>query len=255
MTRILALNGSPRGPHSNTAAILTPFLEGAREAGAEVEALIVRNLNIGFCRGCFTCWTATSGVCCQRDDMAGILEKFQGADYAVFATPLYHYGMAAKLKALLERTLPLVDPHLVRREQLTTHNLREGARFPRLVLVSNCGFPERDHFRALVEQFRQLTGGRGPAAAILVPAGEALGRSYSPGGVFDWFYDALRRAGAELVNEGRLHPETEEILARPLVVAEFYNQAANLGFDAALAGVREGRLGAEDEETVKAPGG
>ncbi|HCW51796.1 MAG TPA: flavodoxin family protein [Clostridiales bacterium] len=234
MTRVLALNGSPRGVRSNTAAILTPFLEGAREAGARVETLIVRDLDIGFCQGCFTCWTSTPGVCCQKDDMAGILDKFQVADYAVFATPLYHYGMAAKLKALLERTLPLLDPHLVRRGRVTTHDPRKGVRFPRLVLVSNCGFPERDHFRSLVEQFRQLTEGRGPAATILVPAGEALGRRYSPGGPFDWFYKALHRAGAELVKEGRLSPETQEILARPLVPPEVYNEAANRSFDSTL---------------------
>jgi hypothetical protein len=166
--------------------------------------------------------------------MAGVLEKLQAADYAVFATPLYHCGMAAKLKALLERTLPLLDPHLVRRGGRTTHDLRKGARFPRLVLVSNCGFPERDHFRSLVEQFRQLTDGRGPAATILVPAGEVLGGRYSPGGPFEWFYSALHRAGAELVREGRLSAETGEVLARPLVPPEVYNEAANRTFDSLL---------------------
>lgn len=241
MTRILALNGSPRGEKSNTAALLAPFLEGAREAGAEVDTIVVRDLDVGFCRGCFTCWRVTPGVCCQRDDMASVLDRFRAADYAVFATPLYHFGMAAKLKALLERTLPLLDPHLVRRGDLTSHDVREGSRFPRFVLVSNCGFPEREHFRALVEQFRHLTGGQGPAASILVPAGEALGRSYSPAGPFAWFFDALRRAGAELVRDGRLGPETAEVLARPLVPPDLYSRMANQDFDSALARLKSDR--------------
>jgi len=243
MTRILTLNGSPRGAHSNTNAILTPFLEGAREEGAETETLLVRDLDIGFCRGCYTCWVVTPGRCCQRDDMDMVLERFQAADYAVFATPLYHFGMAAKLKALLERTLPLLDPHLVQRGDRTSHDTRAGARFPRLVLISNCGFPERVHFGALVEQFNHLTGGRGPAATILVPAGEALGREYSPGSWLGWFYDALRQAGRELARQGRLSPETEETLSRPLVPAEVYNQMANTGFDSAPAEAEKRRAG------------
>lgn len=236
MTRVLVLNGSPRGERSNTNAILTPFLEGVIAAGGETETLVVRDLDIGFCRGCYTCWLVTPGICCQRDDMDLALEKFQAADYVVFATPLYHFGMAAKLKAFLERTLPLADAHLVRRGDRTGHNLRQGVRrFPRLVLVSNCGFPERLHFGGLVEQFRLLTGGRGPTATILVPSGEALGRHYSPGGGFDWFNDALRQAGRELVSDGRLSAQTDELLAKPLVPSDTYISLANSSIDAALA--------------------
>ena len=35
--KILAFNGSPRMKRSNTDQILQPFLEGARQAGAETE--------------------------------------------------------------------------------------------------------------------------------------------------------------------------------------------------------------------------
>jgi hypothetical protein len=236
MTRILVLNGSPRDEKSNTHVILTPFTEGMREAGAEVETLVVRDLDIGFCRGCHTCWWVTPGVCCQEDDMTEVLEKFQEADYVIYATPLYHFGMAAKIKALMERTLPLIDARLVHRGDRTSHDVRGTVRkLPRFVLVSNCGFPEKVHFGALVEQFRHLTGGRGPAASILIPAGEALGRRYAPGDWFDWFYDSLRQAGRELVTQGRFSPETEEALARPLVPADLYVTGANAGLDATLA--------------------
>ena len=39
MTRVFAINGSPRASKVNTAAVLEPYLEGMMEAGAEVERL------------------------------------------------------------------------------------------------------------------------------------------------------------------------------------------------------------------------
>ncbi|MEW6032794.1 MAG: flavodoxin family protein [Bacillota bacterium] len=242
--RVLVLNGSPRGEKSNTHAILTPFIEGLREAGAEVETLVVRDLDIGFCQGCFACWFRTPGECRQKDDMALVLEKAYASDFVVFATPLYHFGMTALLKRLLERTLPMVDPRLVKYGDRYGHPLRAAARKPgRYILISNCGFPERVHFGALVEHFRYLTGGRGPAATILVGGGEALGRTYRPGpdGPFAWFFDALRRAGREIAFHGRLSPETDELLQRPLVPDNDYAAIANASFEGALKEEREQR--------------
>ncbi|MCL6581247.1 MAG: flavodoxin family protein [Firmicutes bacterium] len=235
MTSVLALNGSPRGERSNTQALLEPFLEGARSAGAETETLIVKDLDIGFCKGCFGCWTSTPGRCVQKDDMVWVLDRLAASDHVVYATPLYHFGMTALLKRLLERTLPLLDPHLVRRGGTTFHPVREGAKRYRWTLIANAGFPDLVHFGPLVEQFRHLTGGgRGLAAAILIPGGEALGRRYTPGGPFEWLWSALRKAGEEVVRQGRLSPETESALARPLVDPETYVETANRSWDARL---------------------
>jgi multimeric flavodoxin WrbA len=44
--KVLAINGSPRGARGNTERILQPFLEGAREAGAETEVVYLKG-NIG----------------------------------------------------------------------------------------------------------------------------------------------------------------------------------------------------------------
>jgi hypothetical protein len=35
--KVLVLNGSPRGERGATAGVLTPFVEGMRDAGADVE--------------------------------------------------------------------------------------------------------------------------------------------------------------------------------------------------------------------------
>ncbi|MHA2273735.1 MAG: flavodoxin family protein, partial [Candidatus Hodarchaeales archaeon] len=90
--QVLAFNSSPRKDKGGTAAILTPFLEGMKDAGANVELIYVRDLEIGPCRGCYTCWTKSPGKCVQKDDMVEILPKLASADIVVFATPVYVDG-------------------------------------------------------------------------------------------------------------------------------------------------------------------
>ena len=42
--KVIALNASPKMDKGNTALIITPFLEGMREAGAEVELFYTKKL-------------------------------------------------------------------------------------------------------------------------------------------------------------------------------------------------------------------
>ena len=68
--KVLALNSSPRGGgQSKTEMMLTPLVEGMRDAGAEVEVANLREKKIKNCIGCFTCWTKTPGECVHKDDI------------------------------------------------------------------------------------------------------------------------------------------------------------------------------------------
>jgi len=61
--KVLAFNGSPKMDKGNTALILNPFLQGMREAGAEVELFYTKRLDIGPCQEEFNCWLKTTGKC------------------------------------------------------------------------------------------------------------------------------------------------------------------------------------------------
>ncbi|MDN5312463.1 MAG: hypothetical protein PWQ68_1436 [Thermoanaerobacteraceae bacterium] len=230
---ILSINGSPRGRDSNTDRMLQPFLAGARDAGATTDVIYVVDLDIRDCRGCFTCWTKTPGRCILHDDMKGVLEQIKKADILVLATPLYHFGMTAHLKRLLERTLPLADPHIIKKGDHFSHPRREEHRMD-MVLIANCGFPDRVHFKALEEHMRQLTKDQPDSllASILCAGGEMLRFG---GDGFKWYYDALRRAGREIVEMGHLSSETESILAKELVPLESFLNMANAFWDSQIA--------------------
>jgi len=74
---VLAINGSPHMNEGNTAKILNPFLEGLKEAGANVELIYSWKLNIEPCSGDMSCWFVNPGTCAKDDDMKTILPKIK----------------------------------------------------------------------------------------------------------------------------------------------------------------------------------
>jgi putative sterol carrier protein len=217
--KVLAINGSPRGASGNTERILQPFLEGAREAEAETEVVYLKGKEIKHCLGCFTCWTKTPGICVHKDDMPALLEKVKGADVLVFATPLYIFTVSGLMKDFMDRMLPMAQPFIIRRDDRSTHPSRYSSSSPvRFVLISNAGFPERHHFSGLEETFRLFTDASSVdlAGMICCAAGELL-RQEALQDQLAWYLQAARKAGREVVEQGRISPETQAVLDRPLV--------------------------------------
>jgi multimeric flavodoxin WrbA len=67
--KALILLGSPRGKRSSSYHVAEYFTEGLRKAGCRTKEILVRDLAVNPCRGCFGCWTKTPGRCVHRDDM------------------------------------------------------------------------------------------------------------------------------------------------------------------------------------------
>lgn len=98
--KIVVLEGSPnKNGSSNTLA--NAFIEGAKEAGHSVDVIDAAHANIHPCTGCIHC--GYEGPCVQKDDVDDIRARVLAADMMVFVTPLYYYGMSARLKTLVDR--------------------------------------------------------------------------------------------------------------------------------------------------------
>lgn len=219
--KFLAINGSPHGARGNTEQVLQAFLEGVREAGAETEVVYLRDKNIKHCLGCFTCWTKTPGVCVHKDDMPALLEKMRAVDVMVYATPLYVFTMSGLMKDFVDRIIPLAQPYILKRGDHFIHPPRyapasEAA--SKVVLISNSGYPEPLHFSGLVETFRRWADSPGSElAGAICCAGGALIQSEALRPSFAWYMDATKQAGREVVEQGRISPETQKVLDRPLI--------------------------------------
>ena len=108
MVKALFINGSPR-KNFNTAQLLQKAMEGAKEAGAEVEMvnLYDRNLNYKGCMSCFACKVkgGKKGVCSFPDDLKPIMERAMEADALVCGSPVYCGYPTAGLRAFMERLI------------------------------------------------------------------------------------------------------------------------------------------------------
>ena len=100
--KVLILSSSPR-KKGNSNALCDRLMEGAIEAGHQVEKVVLAEKKINYCTGCYAC--KGNGRCAQEDDMAQILDSMVAADAIVLATPVYFYTMCAQMKTVIDRTV------------------------------------------------------------------------------------------------------------------------------------------------------
>jgi multimeric flavodoxin WrbA len=97
---ILAVYGSPRR-RGNTATLLDAAVEGAVDAGAQVEKIVLRDFKISPCLEIYGC--KSDGECVIRDDFQAVRDKFLKADGVMLASPIFFYAVSGHTKALMDR--------------------------------------------------------------------------------------------------------------------------------------------------------
>jgi len=241
--KVLAFNSSPNMEKGGTASILTPFLQGMEQAGAEVELFFVHKLNVRPCLGDKDCWLKTPGQCVQQDDMDRVYLKLAACDILVLGTPIYLDGMTGTLKTVLDRFIPLLQPFVEIRGDHCRHPLREEVKPGKKVcLVSVCGFTELDNFDPLVSHIQavcknfswQFVG------AVLRPYAVALPQLREMGVAIEDVYAAARDAGWQLVRYGKMRSETLATVSRELISRDQYVNQRNTSFQSVLARLRSG---------------
>lgn len=98
--KLLILNGSPR--EGNTVDALKALREGL-EAYPEIEVSEIKaaDQTIIPCTGCDAC--GNSMDCIFEDDSWEINKEILGADFLLFATPVYWWGVTAQLKLVIDK--------------------------------------------------------------------------------------------------------------------------------------------------------
>ena len=117
--KILAFAGSPRR-HGNSETLLDWVLAAMSEdQDTRIEKVALTDADISPCRGCNACETLNK--CVQRDGMDIYHDKIIEADCIVLSSPIFCMGLAAQVKALVDRAqvfrsrkyvlrLPVVPP-------------------------------------------------------------------------------------------------------------------------------------------------
>lgn len=108
----LVLNGNPRPERGGIDAYAEGFTRSLRDKGHEAERIDLRDLDIKYCTGCWSCWWATPGLCAFKDDMTGLYPKMVRADLIVWASPMVMGNVSALAKKATDRIIPLIHPYI-----------------------------------------------------------------------------------------------------------------------------------------------
>jgi len=222
MMRVLAVNGSPRMGRGLTEFVLGSFLDGMREAGAEVERLYAQHIDLKPCAcGEMHCWYTTPGACCIHDGMDEVVPKLRAADTLVLATPVY-IPLPERMQTFINRLCPIVEPWLTFVGGRTRGRLRDGYALRRFVAVVTGGWWESENGDTVVRIVEELAADAGVefAGALVRPHAFLMRNEAGPTVGGQAVLDAARRAGRELAETGRMAPETLAEVRRPLVAEE-----------------------------------
>ena len=137
-TKVLGIVSSPRRG-GNTDTLVEEVLAGAKAAGVQTEKIMLSDLDIRPCKGCWAC--SKQEKCIQDDDLSQVAEKLIEAQTWVIGTPIYWWGPSAQLKAFIDRWVSL-------RQQAFTEKT--------LILVIPMGGGSESYARHTTGMFRDI---------------------------------------------------------------------------------------------------
>ena len=229
MSKIVAINGSPRMEKGYTHMVLTPFLQGMKDAGADMELFYASRLQVEPCSGEFQCWYGkNAGECYIDDDMQMLYAKLRAAETVVLATPVY-IPLPGEMQNVINRLVALIEPMLETREGRTRARFHKDVKIQRIVLVSTGGWWEMGNFDTVVRIAEVLSEGASVefAGAVLRPHAFLMKKDGELTEDGRGVQQAATRAGSELVRDGKMDPETLEQVSRPLISQEELRQRYN----------------------------
>lgn len=232
---VLLINGSPKGKNSNSLKLAYSFIEGLKSEYANngkeisIEELHVASMNIDACKGCFTCWKKTPGICCIKDDMQTVIDKQLEADIILWSFPLYYFNVPGILKNLIDRQLPMSLPFMSSREDgygSGSHDSRYNMEGKRHVLISTCGFySAKGNYDSVLRMFDHFLG-KGNYETVFCGQGE-LFRVKELSARTEEYLDAVKVAGAEYAEAGMISAKTDAVLRTLLYPRDVFEKMAD----------------------------
>jgi multimeric flavodoxin WrbA len=100
MMRITAIYGSPRR-QGNTSRLLQQAVAGARDEGAAVTEIMLRDIKIAPCMEIYGC--TREGECVIQDGFQRVRDSLLASDGIMLASPIFFYTVSAHTKIFMDR--------------------------------------------------------------------------------------------------------------------------------------------------------
>lgn len=199
----------------HTDKILNAFIDGMKEAGAQIETVFAKRFKIKPCLGDFQCWYSKVGQCIQKDDMEQLYPKLRASNILVLATPVY-LPIPGEMQNLLNRLMPLVEPLLEFHEGRTHVKFHNDVKISKMVLVSAGGWWEKENLDTVVRIVKDVARDVNVefSGAILRPHAFLMGQYEDKA---KEILSATKSAGVQLVKEGEISKDAFEVISQPLI--------------------------------------
>lgn len=103
MTKVLAINGSPR-KDGNTAILIRTILAELEKEGVKTETIQIGGKKVHGCMACMKCFENRDRKCVIDDDIVNTcITKMSEADGIIFGSPVYFLDLTSEMKALIDR--------------------------------------------------------------------------------------------------------------------------------------------------------
>jgi multimeric flavodoxin WrbA len=103
MTKVLAINGSPR-KDGNTSILIRHILKELENDGIKTETIQLGGKKIRGCTACMKCFENRDRQCVINDDLVNTcIEKMMEADGVILGSPVYFLDVTSEMKALIDR--------------------------------------------------------------------------------------------------------------------------------------------------------
>lgn len=109
--KITILNGNPAEGNPDFDSYLNILQEQLSADGHSCVNLTLRELEAGYCTGCWSCWVKTPGECIFKDDSHEVCRAMINSDFVLFASPVIMGYLSAVLKKFMDKMLPLLHPY------------------------------------------------------------------------------------------------------------------------------------------------
>ncbi len=125
--KALLLNGSLKNDNDFN-MICSSIVELLERDGFEVEQIMLKDIEVAACQGCFECWVKTPGQCKIDDDGREVARKMVQSNLIIHFSPIIFGGYSSELKKVLDRFIPTILPFFTKRNGETHHKYRYKSR-------------------------------------------------------------------------------------------------------------------------------
>jgi multimeric flavodoxin WrbA len=154
--KILFLDGHPKKNARHYKDYLKELIKNLTDRGHVVDSLVIRDLDIRFCTGCWSCWVKTPGQCITKDDSHEVCRRAINSDLVLFATPLVVGCQSALMKKTQDKLIPLVHPY-IELVQGECHHIKRYDSYPLMgLLVEKAEGSDQEDVEITSDLFRRF---------------------------------------------------------------------------------------------------